>query len=170
VSLCQKKLRHPYPVRIICGPLEETMPPLLVTAAIIRQKNLILITLRPEGSRYAGLWEFPGGKIEENESPEQCLEREIFEELGVRAAVGDVFGSTFHKYPWGNILLLAYNCRLLDGPIRNLGVAEHRWVTSEQLDTYPMLPADLPLIEKLQNLAESASRPSAVEPGAFHKT
>ena len=146
------------------------MPPLLVTAAIIRQKNLILITRRPEGSRYAGLWEFPGGKIEEIEAPEQCLEREIFEELGVKAAVGGLFGSAFHKYPWGNILLLAYNCRLLNGPIRNLGVAEHRWVSSAQLDNYSMLPADLPLIEKLQNLTEPAFRSSSAEAGAFRKT
>lgn len=126
------------------------MPPLLVTAAIIRQDNLTLITRRPAASSYPGYWEFPGGKMEEGESPEQCLERELLEELGVLAAIGDIFGSAFYNYPWGDILLLAYRCRLLELPIRNLGVAEHRWVSPEQLDDYPMLPADRPLIQKLQ--------------------
>lgn len=130
------------------------MPPLLVTAAIIRQEDDLLITRRPTGSRYPGFWEFPGGKMEEGESPEQCLARELLEELGVRSAVDNIFATAFHNYPWGDVLLLAYHCRLLQSPIRNLGVAEHRWVSPSQLSDYPMLPADLPLIEKLQTRLE----------------
>ncbi|MCK4536147.1 MAG: (deoxy)nucleoside triphosphate pyrophosphohydrolase [Desulfuromonadales bacterium] len=133
------------------------MPPLLVTAAIIRRQDKILITRRPEGSKYAGLWEFPGGKLETGESPEQCLQREIREELGVKVAVDAVFDAIFHRYAWGDVLLLAYNCRLQNQSIRNLGVAEHRWVTVETLSEFSLLPADAPIVYKLQN---NVSRPA----------
>jgi len=124
--------------------------PLLVTAAIFRQNGRILITRRQEGTRYAGLWEFPGGKLEDGESPEQCLEREIMEELGVGIEVCAIFDTIFHRYPWGDILLLAYDCRLLSQALRDLGVAEHRWVTPSGLHEYSFLPADGPLVSKLQ--------------------
>lgn len=132
------------------------MPPLLVTAAIIQQNQSVLITRRPEGSRQAGYWEFPGGKLEEGESPEQCLEREILEELSVRVAVGTIFETVFYRYDWGDILLLAYHCSLQEGTIRNLGVAEHRWVLPEQLDRFELLPADAPLVKKLQNFSSTS--------------
>lgn len=126
------------------------MQPLLVTAAIIHQDGSILITRRQEGSRYAGLWEFPGGKLEDGETPEQCLEREIREELDVAIEVCGIFDTVFHRYPWGDILLLAYNCRLQNQAIKNLGVAEHRWVSPSALQDYAFLPADGPLLSKLR--------------------
>jgi 8-oxo-dGTP diphosphatase len=126
------------------------MPPLLVTAAIIRRKDLLLITRRPAGSRYAGFWEFPGGKLEEGESPEQGLAREIMEELGVAVSVDEIFETVFHRYPWGDILLLAYHCRLQHQHLRNLGVAEHRWVHPCELRDYTLLPADGPLVSRLE--------------------
>lgn len=126
------------------------MPPLLVTAAIIRRKDLVLITRRPEGCRYAGLWEFPGGKLEDGESPQLGLKREIMEELDVVIEVGTIFDTVFHSYPWGDILLLAYDCHLQTHAIRNLGVAEHRWVPTSQLHSYALLPADAPLVARLQ--------------------
>jgi 8-oxo-dGTP diphosphatase len=129
------------------------MPPLLVTAAIIRRRDKILITRRPEGSRYAGLWEFPGGKLEDGESPEQCLRREIREELGVEIAVDRVFDAIFHRYAWGDVLLLAYDCQLRSQTIKNLGVAEHRWVSPAALADYSMLPADTPIVSKLQTFS-----------------
>jgi 8-oxo-dGTP diphosphatase len=126
------------------------MPPLLVTAAIIRNHDKILITRRPEGSKYAGFWEFPGGKLETGESPEQGLQREIREELGVDSSVDGVFDVVFHRYDWGDVLLLAYNCRLHDHAINNFGVAEHRWVTAASLSEFTLLPADAPLVCRLQ--------------------
>lgn len=126
------------------------MPPLLVTAAVIRNQDKILITKRPEGSVYAGLWEFPGGKLEAGESPEQCLLRELSEELGVEAVVIDVFDVVFHRYDWGEVLLLVYNCGLRSQSISDLGIAEHRWVTAGDLSEFNLLPADTPIIEKLQ--------------------
>jgi len=134
---------------------KRQMPPLLVTAAIVRHERKILITRRPEGSRQAGYWEFPGGKLEEGESPEQCLEREILEELGVVSMIGPIFDVVYYCYPWGDILLLAYDCQLRERTIRNLGVAEHRWVLPKHLDRYELLPADAPLVKKLQNLPSS---------------
>jgi len=132
------------------------MPPLLVTAAIIQREQSILITRRPAGSRQAGFWEFPGGKLEEGESPEQCLEREILEELGVQSKVGSIFETVFYRYAWGDILLLAYHCHLLEGAIRNLGVAEHRWVLPEHLDQFELLPADAPLVRKLHHVSSTS--------------
>ena len=126
------------------------MPPLLVTAAIIRNQDRILITRRPEGTKHAGLWEFPGGKLETGESPEQGLQREIREELGVESSVDGIFDVVFHRYDWGDVLLLAYNCRLHSHTLNHLGVAEHRWVTAASLSEYTLLPADAPLVGKLQ--------------------
>lgn len=130
------------------------MLPLLVTAAILQQDQRILLTRRPDGSRHAGLWEFPGGKLDPGESPQQGLAREIREELGIEVEVGEVFDVVYHRYDWGAVLLLAYHCRLRAGEIRNLEVAEHRWVAPAELGSYPILPADLPLIERLQRSAE----------------
>lgn len=129
------------------------MLPLLVTAAILQQDQRILLTRRPDGSRHAGLWEFPGGKLDPGESPQQGLQREIREELGIEVEVGEVFDVVYYRYDWGAVLLLAYHCQLIAGEIRNLEVAEHRWVAPADLGSYPILPADLPLIERLQRSA-----------------
>ena len=131
-----------------------SMLPLLVTAAILQQDQRILLTRRPDGSRHAGLWEFPGGKLDPGESPQQGLAREIREELGIEVEVGEVFDVVYYRYDWGAVLLLAYRCRLRAGQIRNLEVAEHRWVAPAELSSYPILPADLPLIERLQRPGE----------------
>lgn len=129
------------------------MPPLIVTAAIIIDQDRILATRRLPGSRQGGLWEFPGGKLEEDETPEEALQRELREELGVQVAVDGIFDVIHHRYEWGAVLILAYTCCLLAGTIRDLQVAEHRWCTAEELSTLPFLAADRPLIAKLQSLA-----------------
>lgn len=125
------------------------MLPLLVTAAVIRQDDSILITRRPDGARHGGMWEFPGGKLDGGESPQECLRREINEELGLTVEVGPIFESAYHRYDWGPVLILAYECRPLSGTIRNLEVAEHRWVAPAELPGYDILPADRPIIDKL---------------------
>ncbi|PNU21336.1 (deoxy)nucleoside triphosphate pyrophosphohydrolase [Geothermobacter hydrogeniphilus] len=127
-----------------------TMPPLLVTAAIIEENGLILVTQRPEGSRHAGKWEFPGGKMEPGESPRQALERELREELNLEISAGDIVETLYHRYPWGAVLILAYRCRIRGGTLQHLQVADHRWLPAEQLQGYDFLEADRPLVEKLR--------------------
>ena len=126
-----------------------TQPTLIVTAGIIRLENCVLLTRRPEESRHAGKWEFPGGKLEDGESPTECLHRELLEELDLDVQIGAIYDVIHHLYDFGPILLLTYECTPLSKTIRNLQVAEHRFVPLNQLDHYDMLPADLPLIKKL---------------------
>ncbi|MBN1140392.1 MAG: (deoxy)nucleoside triphosphate pyrophosphohydrolase [Deltaproteobacteria bacterium] len=125
------------------------MQPLIVTAAVLRKDGRILITRRPEGKRHAGFWEFPGGKLEDGETPPEGLRREIAEELGLEIEVLEIFEVVHHRYDWGPVLILAYDCRPRGASIRNLGVAEHRWVAPAELAAYPLLPADVPIVRKL---------------------
>jgi len=130
--------------------------PLIVTAGIIRRDDCVLITRRPEGSSQAGKWEFPGGKLEPGESPVDCLARELREELDLPVEVGPVFDIVHHHYAWGAILLLAYECTPLSDIIRNLQVAEHRFVPAASLVDYDLLEADLPLVLRLATTATPA--------------
>ena len=123
--------------------------PLLVTAAVISDGDKILITRRPDDKRHPGLWEFPGGKVDPGESPEEALCREIREELDVEVQVLKIFEVVFHRYEWGPVLILAYSCRLLTSAIRNLGVVEHRWLYPSELPEFSILPADQPIIDRL---------------------
>jgi len=125
------------------------MPPLLVTAAIIEQDGRTLITQRPDGSRHAGKWEFPGGKLEPGESPRQALERELREELALEVEAGEVVETLYHRYEWGAVLILAYRCRILSGTLQHLQVSDHRWVAGEEMKGYDFLDADRPLVERL---------------------
>ena len=125
------------------------MLPVIVTAAIIRRDNCVLITKRPETSRHGGMWEFPGGKLDPNESPQEGLRRELHEELGIDSEVGNIFETIYFRYPQGTVLILAYECRHRHGAIRNLEVDEHRWVPVKDLGQYNLLPADAPIVDKL---------------------
>jgi 8-oxo-dGTP diphosphatase len=123
--------------------------PLLVTAAVIFAGDKVLITRRPEGKRHPGFWEFPGGKVDPGESPEQALCREIREELDAEVRIDGIYEVVYHRYDWGPVLILAYRCELLTGELRNLGVAEHCWVHPREMMNYKILPADRPIIERL---------------------
>lgn len=125
--------------------------PLLVTAAIIMDRQRVLLTRRSERGSYPGLWEFPGGKVEAGESPEQALARELAEELGVGICVGDIYQVVYHRYPWGPVLILAYLSRIVQGAIRNQQVADHCWVAAHELDRFQILPADQPIRERLRH-------------------
>ena len=83
--------------------------PLLVTAAVIFEKGKVLITRRPEDKAHAGLWEFPGGKVDPGESPEEALCREIREELDAEIQITGIFEVAFYRYDWGPVLILAYS-------------------------------------------------------------
>lgn len=121
-----------------------------VTAAIIIENKKLLIAQRADHGRMALKWELPGGKTEPGETPEQCLRREIKEELDIDVEVLDLFGESRHSYDFGDIRLLAYFCRRLGG---NISLNVHKnieWVSSECLKNFDFAPADIPLIEKLK--------------------
>ena len=118
-----------------------------VVAALIVRDCKLLIAQRPAGKHMAGKWEFPGGKIERGETPEQALERELFEELGVRTQTGRVYHAIHHTYPEKEVLLLFYRSRLLSGEPRPIEEADVRWIDEAQLRAFDWAEADGPLIE-----------------------
>lgn len=129
-------------------PTRQDMP-LLVTAAIIFAGEKVLVTRRPDHKRHPGLWEFPGGKVDAGERPECALVREIREELAAEVEVERIYEAVYYRYDWGPVLILAYTCRLLSGPLQNIGVAEHRWAHPNDLAALSFLPADQPIIDRL---------------------
>lgn len=124
--------------------------PVAVGAAIIAHQDKILISLRPQNKRLGGYWEFPGGKLEEGETPQHALARELREELDITIEVGAILTTVYHRYAWGSVLILAYRCRYLEGTLKHLEVADHCWVEPSDLLSYNILPADRPIIKLLQ--------------------
>ena len=122
-----------------------------VTAAILIKDTKILIAKRKANDRQANKWEFPGGTVEKNETPQRCLQREMQEEFGIEVSVGRCLGESTYHYEHGSIKLLAYRTRLVSGNLSLRDHAEFRWVSTEQLSDYDFAPADIPFVEKLQN-------------------
>ena len=118
-----------------------------VVAALIVKDGKLLIAQRPAGRHMAGKWEFPGGKIERGETPEQALERELSEELGVKTKTGRIYHAIHHSYPEKDILLLFYRSALLEGEPRPIEEADVRWIGEDQLRAYDGAEADGPLID-----------------------
>jgi 8-oxo-dGTP diphosphatase len=130
-------------------------PILLVAAcALIDTDNRILLAQRPEGKTLAGLWEFPGGKVEKGETPEETLIRELEEELGVVTKVPCLAPLTFasHTYETFHLLMPLYICRRYEGIAHGREGQAVKWVRANALRDYPMPPADEPLIPFLQDL------------------
>ena len=127
---------------------------LVVAAALIDADGRVLIARRPEGKQLAGLWEFPGGKLDPNESPEQALVRELREELGVDACVSCLQPLAFasHSYEDFHLLMPLYVCRRWDGFVAPAEGQAIKWVRPRELRNYPMPPADAPLISPLIEL------------------
>ena len=109
----------------------------------------MLITRRRPDSVLGGYWEFPGGKIEPGETAQQCVAREIYEELGLCVRVDQPLLAVEHVYQHGRVRLEPYYCTRLSGQLRHLQVAEHRWVTPEQLHDYRFPRANGKLLERL---------------------
>jgi len=110
-----------------------------------------LIARRPATDRLANKWEFPGGKVEEGESPEACLARELNEELGIEVRIGSFLGESCYHYEHISIRLLAYRVCWIAGDLHPRVHDEIRWVSLDQLDHHEFAPADIPFVEKLMN-------------------
>ncbi|TRL35834.1 8-oxo-dGTP diphosphatase MutT [Rhizobium straminoryzae] len=127
---------------------------LVAACALVDADGRILLAQRPEGKSLAGLWEFPGGKVEPGETPEETLVRELEEELGIATRVPCLAPLTFasHTYETFHLLMPLYVCRRFEGiPTGREGQAL-KWVRPANLRDYPMPPADEPLIPFLQDL------------------
>ncbi len=125
---------------------------LIVAAAVVIHEGRVLLTRRMEGQHLAGMWEFPGGKLEADESPEAAVVRECREECGIEVEVGEILDVTHHRYPEKSVLLLFYRCELLDGVVQDLQVADHAWVAPFELGDYPLPPADVRVVRRIQAL------------------
>jgi 8-oxo-dGTP diphosphatase len=119
-----------------------------VVAAVIEDQDRFLVTRRPEGVHLAGMWEFPGGKIDEAETHAQALRREIREELDADVEVAELVFQTAHAYPERTVVLYFYRCRLVGEPRPLLG-QQMRWVPRRELTTLGFPPADEQLIRQL---------------------
>lgn len=124
----------------------------VVAAALTNQVGEILLQRRPEGKQMAGLWEFPGGKVDAGESPELALVRELWEELGIVVEVSDLAPVTFASEPLQdrNLLLLLYRCTKWEGEPAALDSPELRWLKPSDMHALPMPPADRPLVLALE--------------------
>jgi len=127
---------------------------LVVAAVLIDVDGRVLIAQRPEGRSMAGLWEFPGGKVGPDETPEAALVRELEEELSIEVCDTCLAPFTFasHAYETFHLLMPLYLCRNWEGQIRPREGQQVKWVRAARLQDYPMPPADLPLIPMLYDL------------------
>jgi 8-oxo-dGTP diphosphatase len=127
---------------------------LVVACALVDTDRRVLLSQRPEGKTLAGLWEFPGGKVDPGETPEQALVRELEEELGIETKIACLAPLTFasHTYETFHLLMPLYVCRRFWGtPIPREG-QKLKWVRPREMRSYPMPPADEPLIAHLMDL------------------
>jgi 8-oxo-dGTP diphosphatase len=121
----------------------------LVTAAIIRDGANILVVRRGQGETLAGYWEFPGGKVELPETLQECLERELFEELDIATKVTNVVAVSDYKYENGAIKLVALEAEILHGEIKLSVHDKLRWLTPNEIVELKLAPADIPIAHAL---------------------
>jgi 8-oxo-dGTP diphosphatase len=121
-----------------------------VSAALIFRSGEVLITQRHANAHLGGLWEFPGGKREAGETFEECLAREIREELGVEISVGELFEEITHTYPEKTVCLKFFVSKLIRGEPQMLGCAEFKWIEKTELADYEFPAADAQLLSKLR--------------------
>lgn len=122
-----------------------------VVGAVILRDGVVLCARRAEGGPQGGLWEFPGGKVEPDESPTEALVREIREELGCEIAVGQEVTTTVHRYEVATIVLTTYWCDLVTGEPEPVEHAEVRWLRPEALGELKWAPADLPAVAAIRS-------------------
>lgn len=123
---------------------------LVAAVALVRSDGRLLLAQRPKGKAMAGLWEFPGGKVEAGESPQVALARELKEELGVAVAEADMQAFSFasHAYETFHLLMPVFLVRRWEGEIKALEGQQLAWVSAAEIRSYPAPEADLPLFER----------------------
>lgn len=143
------------------GEIGNDLPPLpylktVMVAAVllVDADGRILLAQRPDGKAMAGLWEFPGGKVQEHETPEYALIRELHEELSIMTGTDCLQPITFasHSYDDFHLLMPLYACRTWKGTPQSMEGQALKWVHKQQLNDYPMPPADIPLIPFIHQL------------------
>ena len=127
---------------------------LVAACALVDTDGRVLLAQRPEGKQLAGLWEFPGGKVEPGETPEECLIRELQEEIGIETDIPCLAPLTFasHSYDDFHLLMPLFVCRRFRGIAQPKEGQALKWVRPKQMRDYPMPPADAPLIQFLIDL------------------
>ncbi len=120
-----------------------------VAAAIVHLDGKVLITRRAPGEKLAGMWEFPGGKLEHEETPQECITRELREELGVESVAGETLTSTTYTYPGGTIELIAIMVTLQSIQFTLQVHDLFEWVRPQELLQYDLAPADIPIAEEI---------------------
>lgn len=127
---------------------------LVVAVALVDVDGRVLIAQRPEGKSMAGLWEFPGGKVDAGETPEAALVRELREELGIDTAASCLAPLTFasHRYESFHLLMPLYACRRWNGTVTAREHQSLAWVRPVRLGDYPMPPADAPLVAMIRDI------------------
>lgn len=147
-ELCQARQVGLQEQRPVLKP-RPVVPHYVVTAAVLSRDGKVLLAKRPSKGLLGGMWEFPGGKIEPDESLEACLRREIREELGVAIKVGQPFGIYQHAYTHFRITLHAFLCALVEGEPRPIAAAELAWADPDDLTRYPMGKVDRQIARRL---------------------
>lgn len=127
-----------------------------VTAAIIEKGGKVLIARRNKISHLSGRWEFPGGKIDPPETPEQCLKRELKEEFNIESEIGNFVCSSKFIYAHISIKLLVYKVRHISGEFKLIDHDEIKWVALKELNKYDLIEADKSVVKKLISRAQNA--------------
>lgn len=127
------------------------MKTIRVVAAVIKNENKIFATARGYGE-FKGQWEFPGGKIEAGETPQEALVREIKEELETTIQVGDLIDTIEHDYPTFHLSMDCYWCDIVEGELKLLEAESARWLSKEELYDVKWLPADITLVESISRM------------------
>ncbi len=134
--------------------MTDEQPPIQVTAALLSRGGRLLLCRRTRPDYLAGKWEFPGGKIEPGESAEACLARELGEELGIQAAIGELMGRFVHHYEALVVELHAFHATWTGGELRlEDGHDAHEWVTPSKLLEWDLAPADIPIARRAMEQA-----------------
>jgi 8-oxo-dGTP diphosphatase len=142
-------------IDVTIPPLKPNRPMVLVVAAaLIDASGRVLLAQRPAGKSMAGLWEFPGGKVNVGELPEAALVRELQEELGIQTSIGCLWPLSFasHGYDDFHLLMPVYGCRVWTGESSAREGQNLVWATKQEWKNYPMPPADLMLVQNLWSL------------------
>lgn len=127
------------------------MKEIKVVCGNIYHQNKIFIARRKEGKGFAGKWEFPGGKVEDGESEQDALKRELLEELGMKVTVGVNLGSNTHQYQTFAVRLIAYTCDFIEASYIMTDHDEYKWVETKNLNEFDFTDADIPLIDLINS-------------------